>query len=298
MEEKNEQSKNENKIKTIRTFSSDMAEAVRQNEISVIKIAMAEKDRREQEIEQKKNGNSKFAKVLFFIGGILLIGVTAFGAYYFLNLKKQKEVLVVKEKPRIETFINYDNAIMIDTDKINNLMSLTSSIHSKIKDEKPGINAIFFTNKGDEDEDVFMNKDQMLSLIKSTAPESLTRSMTNKFLFGKYKDGNSMTTSSAFLIFEISDYNLAYASMLDWEKSIFNDLFILFDISISDSDSSLFEKDWKDVIVNNKDARVLYGEDGEGILYYSFVNKNTLVITEKADSLKSIITSILIKNPQ
>jgi hypothetical protein len=86
--------------------------------------------------------------------------------------------------------------------------------------------------------------------------------------------------------------------MLDWEKSMFNDLFILFDITISDSDSALFEKEWRDIIINNKDARVLYGLNGEGILYYSFVNKNILVVTENAEVLKRMINAILVKNPQ
>ena len=53
-----------------------------------------------------------------------------------------------------------------------------------------------------------------------------------------------------------------------------SDLYILFNINIPESNSGLFEKEWKDIIVNNKDARVLYGESGEGILYYTFVNKN------------------------
>ncbi len=298
MEEKNEQPKTGNNVKTIRTFSSDMAEAVRENEISVIKIAMAEKNRREQEEALAKAVISKSAKVLFFVGGLVFIAGAIFGSFYLINQKKEKEKFVIQEKPRITTFINYDNAIMVDATNANSIMNLVSSIYSKESEEKNGSNAIFLMQKDLDGKEVQMDKNNFLSILRTTAPGSLVRSMANNFLFGKYRGDNSVGVSSAFIIFGINDYNLAYASMLDWEKSIFTDLFILFNITISDSDSALFEKDWKDVIVNNKDARVLYGINGEGILYYSFVNKNTLVITQNSEVLKRIINSILVKNPQ
>lgn len=297
MEEQKEQFKKVNPPKTIRTFSSDMAKAVRENEMTVIKIAMAEKDRLEQEEILAKSKGTRFSRTMFFVGGIILIGSALFGSYYFANLKKEKEILIVKEKPRIGTFIVYDNAISIDVSNVNGLMNLVSAIHSKKQEEKSGSNAIFLSKKTSTGGDEIMNKDEFLSILKATAPLSLTRSMSKEFLFGKYVENSQNIDSTAFLIFGINDYNLSYASMLDWEKSIFSDLFILFDIHLSDSDTALFERDWKDVVVNNKDSRVLYGVDGEGILYYSFVNKNTLVITENIEVLKRIINAILIKNP-
>lgn len=298
MEEKNEQPKKEINLKTIRTFSSDMAEAVRENQISVIKIAMAEKERRERQESLAKSGNTKFSKIMFFLGGVLFIGGSVWGVFYFVNQKKIRESLIIRHDPRIETFISYDNAINIDTTKINGLMNLVGTIHSKKQDEKNGVNAIFLNKKDVSGSEQQISKDELLSVLKSTAPGSLVRSMEDKFLFGKYKGTPTVEESSAFLIFGINDYNLAYASMLDWEKSIFSDLFILFDITLSDSDTALFEKDWKDVIINNKDARVLYGIDGEGILFYSFVNKKVLIITENSEVLKRITNAVLIKNPK
>lgn len=298
MEEKNEQQKKEANLKTIRTFSSDMAEAVRENQISVIKIAMAEKDRREQRDALAKSGNSIFSKIMFFLGGIILIAGSAYGTYYLINQKKIRESNVIRHEPRIETFISYDNAIKIDATKVSGLMNLVGIIHSKESEEKNGANAIFINKEEVDGTKRHLTKDEFLAILKSTAPGSLVRSMNNDFLFGKYKGDSTVNNSTGFLIFGINDYNLAYASMLDWEKSIFSDLFILFDITLSDSDTALFEKDWKDIIINNKDARVLYGIDGEGVLFYSFVNKNTLVIAENSEVLKRIINAILIKNPK
>ncbi|MGM3243131.1 hypothetical protein, partial [Bacillus cereus group sp. Bc237] len=62
-------------------------------------------------------------------------------------------------------------------------------------------------------------------------------------------------------------------------------------------DDSPLKKPCNDMVVNNKDARVLYGENREGLLYYAFVNKNNIVITSSLDALKEVITRLIIKNP-
>lgn len=295
MEEKKEQIKTPN-LKVLRTYSSDMADAVRTNEMSVIKIALAEKDRREQEEVYKKVEGSKTSKVLFAIGGIILIGAAIWGSTHILEKKKVAEDLLLTKNQAVDTFINYDNSSFIDVTEVSNVVGMVSAIKAKLPEDEKGISALFFTKKigiGNER----IDKDIFLSILKTTAPGSLIRSLGTEFLLGKYSNKEAIVSRpSMFLVFKINDYSLAYASMLDWEKSMFRDLFVLFDINISDSDNALFEKSWKDIIISNKDARVLYGENGEGVLFYSFVNKDRLIITKDSDTLKEIISQILVKN--
>jgi len=101
-----------------------------------------------------------------------------------------------------------------------------------------------------------------------------------------------------FLILETNDYNQAYISMLEWEETMLRDLFVLFNITNSEGDNSIFEKPWRDTIVNNKDARVLYDDEGQAILYYVFMNKSTFVIANNQEALKEIIARLIIKNSQ
>lgn len=295
MEGQEEQGKKTN-AKVLRTYSSDMAEAVRTNEMSVIKIAMAEKEKREQEELFKKVEGTKTSKFFFAIAGIIVVGVAIWGSSYVLEKKKEKEEALLSKNETISTFINYDNSYFVDATNTSNVVGLVSSLKNEEGEEKGGISAYFFTERKEEGKEV-LDKDKFLSILDTTAPSSLIRALTPEFLFGKYLSKiNPSEGSSLFLIFEINDYGLAYASMLDWEKSMFKDLIVLFDINISDSDNALFEKEWKDVIVNNKDARVLYGENGESVLLYSFINKNNLVITKNNDTLKEIISQIFIKS--
>ena len=99
-----------------------------------------------------------------------------------------------------------------------------------------------------------------------------------------------------FLIFETNDYNVAYAGMLQWEKSILNDLFDLFQVDISGERSELFERPFKDIIINNRDARILYDTNGTDILYYIFLDKNKIIITSSQEAIKEIIIRLNTKN--
>ena len=47
--DENKPQQNDTDIKVLRTYTSDMADVVRTNEMSVIKIALAEKEKREKE---------------------------------------------------------------------------------------------------------------------------------------------------------------------------------------------------------------------------------------------------------
>lgn len=295
--DKNEEQVNNKDIKVLRTYTSDMAEAIRDNEVSVIKIALAEKEKREQEEALKNAEGSNTSKVFLAIGGIILIAAAVAGSYYLIQMRKEKET----PKPiinNVETFLSYDSGSYIDITKTENILDLLTLVNQNKEKYSGLINAIFLT-KTEVETPKIINSIDFLSLINSSVPGALTRSLSGDYLLGKYLNPNAVNEknkSATFLIFETNNYNQAYVSMLDWEKTILKDLFILFNINIPESDNSFFEKTWKDLIVNNKDARVLYGENGEGVLYYVFVNKNILVISDNTEALKEIITRLLIKN--
>jgi len=288
MEEENKVQPNDKNIKVLRTYSSDMADAIRNNEVSVIKIALAEKEKKDrEEIYQKAEGTNT-SKTLLVIGGIILIVTAVIGSYFLFQKKK------INDTPQpivsnIDTFISYDSNIYVDVTDATNISDLSNIINQEQTANSGLIKALFLTKKINNVPELLTSKN-FLSLIKTTAPGALTRSLSDKYLLGKYANKN------IFLIFQTADYNQAYASMLLWEKTMLKDLFVLFNIDIVGLDNPLLEKPWKDIIINNKDARVLYGENGEGLLYYVFVNKNDFVITNNIEAIKEIISRLIIKN--
>ncbi len=297
MEENKTQLNSEKDIKTLRTYTSDMADVIRTNEVSVIKIALAEKDKREREEIYKEAEGTNTSKIFLIIGGVILIAAALFGSYFLIQKKKAEETPVSITKD-IDTFIAYDSHENIDITNSKNISEISNTIKQSSL-AGPGLVKALFPIKKINGLSEIITSNNFLSLIGARAPGALTRSLSDKYLVGKYSNmnvGALNSESTIFLIFQTTDYSLAYASMLDWEKNMLSDLYILFNINIPESNSELFEKEWKDIIVNNKDARVLYGESGEGILYYTFVNKNNFVITNNIETLREIITRLITKN--
>jgi hypothetical protein len=288
---------NDKDLKVLRTYTSDMADAVRENEVSVIKIALAEKEKRDREAIYKEAEGTGTSKILWVVGGIILI-VGGIVGYYFLIQNKKTNVVQPPTTTNVDTFILYDSQSKIDVTSATNATDLIAKINQSSQTNLSGIEALFLVKNINGVSTDLAAKD-FLSIINSTAPGALTRSLFDKYLLGKFVDPKTLNiNSNMFLIFQTSNYSLTYASMLDWEKTMLRDLFVIFNINITDTNSPLFGKQWKDIVVNNRDARVLYGENGETILYYVFVNNSDIIIANNIDTLKEVISRIITKNPK
>jgi hypothetical protein len=299
IEEENKTQPNDSgpNIKVLRTYTSDMADAIRDNEVSVIKIALAEKEKREKEEMYQKAEGTNTSKTFLVIGSIILIVVAIVVSYFLLQKKKANET----PQPivtNLDTFISYDSNIYIDVTNATNVSELSNIIKKEQTTNSGLIKALFLTKKINGVSQLLTSKN-FLSLIQSSAPGALIRTLSDKYLVGKYVNQNSINEndkSVVFLIFQTTNYNQAYASMLEWEKTMLKDLFPIFSINVTESDNSIFEKPWQDIIINNRDARVLYGGNGEAVLYYVFVNKNNFIISNNIDAIKEIVSRLIIKN--
>ncbi len=296
MDENKTQPNNKDNLKTVRTYLSDMADTVRTNEISVIKVALAEQNKRDREDIYKKAEGSPFKKTLFVIGGIILILSAIFGAYLLYQQKTNSNQSVQGQITKEETLISYDESSSL---LINDGDDLISKINISKKDPKTSDKNISIKN-------IFLKQEvgnlqqnlpveYIFSKMNFTAPSSLIRSLSGSYMIGTYTK-NTTIKPSLFMIFQTKDYSYTYAGMLEWEKTIATDMFTLFEFNTAENKLKLSERQWKDIIINNKDVRVLLNEDEEPILYYLFADKSNLIITDSEDSIKEIISRLMIKN--
>lgn len=290
MTEENKEQQEGGNIKVLRTYTSDMAEVIRNNEISAIKIAVAEKEKREQEELYRTPETTNKSKIILIGGGILLIIIGIVTSYFLINRNKEVNVVVTQDSIKKEAPIYYESSSFLDITNTNNPSDVSNLIVKEKVEKNNSIKALFFTKKMGETSNQ-INANEFLSAIDTAAPEELTRSLSSDYLVGKYS--NTENKNSVFIILETTDYNQSYASMLKWEKTLENDI-----LKITEKKDTIVssEKSWKDIVVNNKDARVLYSQDGSEVLCYLFVNKKDFIITENIETMREVLERILVKN--
>lgn len=287
MDENNKQPNSGNNLKTVRTYLSDMADTVRQNEISVIKVALAEQNKNERENIYKQIEGTPVKKFWWFLGGVILIGTAIFGIYYLMNKKAQNNIpqTVTKE----EALISYDALTSIDS--TSGLLEKIVAIKNETGGNTGSIKFISISNIVNGIPEKIITKD-LISNLRLGAPASLVRSLSDSFMIGTYTGDKP----NLFIIFQAKDYNYAYAGMLEWEKTLANDAMPLFGLDTGENKLQLAERKWSDLIINNKDARVLINENNKPIFYYLFNDKNTLILTDDEAAIKEITARLIIKN--
>jgi len=296
MEENKTQTNKKGAPNTIHTYMSDMAKAVRENEMSVIKVALAEQKARERGDQYRKIEGTPMKKILFAVGGVIII-LVAIATSYFLIKKAQEKNLPAVITRNVESIISQDNQVLVDMTNATNKSDVSNLINPEVieKGIANSIKAIFLTKTQEDYSKTLFELNDLLSILKVTAPGSLIRSFTGEYMIGTYTLSSENERSHLFLILKVSDYNLAYAGMLEWEKTILDDLFTLFRVNVSGENVELFGKSFKDIVIKNKDARILYNKEGVDALFYLFPDKKHLVITDNQETIKEIVARLLLK---
>ncbi len=301
MDENKKQQNSKGNLKTIRTYMGDMADTVRANDISVIKVALAEQNKNEQEDQLKKAEGSNSKKIFWFLGGIVFITVAIYGPYLLIKQKQRNDTppQLIKQ----ETIISYDEISEINLITKNNL---ENKLNEVIKDmstlNKNGVIKFIPIEKTTNGIVVNISIKELFDELKLTAPSSLVRSLSDNYMIGTYTKNptadveSNDSKSDLFMILETKDYGLTYAGMLEWEKTIASDMFYLFKLDTKETKLKLKERIFRDILLNNKDARVLYNENKDPILYYIFADKSKLIITDNQETIKEVISRLTIKN--
>jgi len=278
---------NENKInpanggvknKNVQTYAEDMAKVIESGEGGIIKKIIHEQEEMEK---QKKNlsPESKKNKLFMFVSVALII--LAFFAIVFIIVFRQK-IFTVSVAPQFTSIIFTDQSKFLEVGGLNKdkiIQTILNEINTaKIK--AGGIEGIYLTNNKNP---VLLR--EFVKLIGGSFIPGQTIFVSDNFLLGvannKMKD--------LFILLKTRSFADIFDGMKAWENKMFYDLHGFFGIGITSETNYLLTKNFEDGIVENKNARILYDNEGKIILMYVFADDTSVVITDTQETVHEIM---------
>lgn len=307
-EEKGQQgSVDTSSIQRIRTFKSDIADAMNKQNASLVSIAAAEQERRGgaatipvKELLEEVPSSFSIKKLLIgIIGGILLLGGLGVIGYIFF-FYKSAEVVV---DPDIPSLIFADSKQAIDTsskDARSILQALTIAKDSTAR-SLGDIEQLYLNARTVDGAPTVLTSQDFLSIINARVSDSFLRSLGSTFTVGVHVfNGNQ-----PFILFTTNSYENSFAGMLAWEETIQGTLAPLFGEAlptafqnISSTSTSTkggtlpIARTFQDRVIRNIDARVLTDDSGAVVLLYAFPSQQVLVLTTNEQTLVEVISRL------
>lgn len=301
----------------IRTMQLDMADAVKNQNETVVSIAIAEEKKKavaRAESSTIKTGDEKIppapkphGRIIIVI--VVLLMISALGLAYVFVLPKFGGIKLPDISiPSFPSFSSGDaieptatttepivslapSLIPAQTEKRFNITDKTrEQILDEVSDElMEGATAGSIKNIHFEElvgtEPTTISANRLFVFADIFAPEILNRSLEKPFMIGFWGEENWGATP--FIILKVSGYDTGFAGMLDWEKDLPRAFDSLFGTNINAELKSKIK--FQDIVVLEKDARVVETPSGDTIAYV-FANENTIVIAGSQKALVAIVT--------
>lgn len=289
--------------KTIRTYESDVADALSNKKTTVSTITIAENKKKEREevtaIEEKGDGRKK--AIIIIISIVFIIAGLAGG--YYLYLKSPLAVIAPvavqqKKAPSIIT-PEVQKALPIGTMGSNQINKLVANA---LKNEKTTNGSIheFIPTQIVNNANSRVPVSDFIKNIGLNIPDITLRSLTKEWMMGVY---NSESQNYPFIILKTNFFQNAFAGMLQWEPMMPDEFAEIFnyktknEIENAEGTSTVksfftIHGQFTDKTILNRDIREFVNDNGEVLILYSFVDKDTIIITTSEVTLKSLIEKI------
>ncbi len=278
-------------IKRLRTYKEDVAEALKREKTTVVKMVLDEQRRKEGLAEMSTPSPKKNALLVWLSIILLVLGGGTIATIYVFNKNDETTLKSGGTKTASIIFAENEKNISI-TDAIS------ERVGKLVKTEVTGadirldtIENLYFTETGDilsskgEPLELAINTARLWSALEINLPPILLRSFSDDFMFGVHAwNGNQ-----SFIILKNDFYENAFTGMLKWEESMAKDLL---PIMTNRSVDSFYGKPFQDMVIKNRDIRGLTNENGEPVLMYTFVNRETIVIATHKDTLNEVISRL------
>jgi hypothetical protein len=295
-------------LKRLRTYEGDVEEMLQKQQVSKATIALAENEReiKRETVAAKPSSplptapskvfrissglplrahwNVRLISLVIF--GLISIGVVGVGAFFFFKNTKPQVVAPKKE-------VSETAAVKLPIGVVGAraIIAIRDSMQA-ISVPQNETRIVPITLGGS-----VIGTPQLFEMLAITPPPTLTRALGTMPIFGLH----GFRGGQLFLLFDVLSYDYAFSGMLSFEGTVLESIGPLFGVNVreilknvgSTTTQALRNRIvFKDVIIRNKDARVALDPNGVIIFLYSFINKQTLVLTTNVDTLKTLITEV------
>lgn len=265
------------------TYSSDLAKIAEGDEAGIIKKIVEE-----EEVDIVSPTRRRNARLL--VGGAILT-ILAVAAVFVVFLFRQ-QIFNVEVKPKYVPIIFTDQT---DFEEISGL-NKTEIAQTVVKTiqmaevKAGGVEGIYLTENKQ-----IVGWRKFLDLIEANLDRTKIDFLGDSFLLGAVKEDTTSADSAGqssknfFVLLQMRSRTDIFEPMQAWENKIFSDLHGFFGLELNANTKYLLEKDFEDGFVQNKNARILYDENGKIVLMYVYAGDDSLVITGNENVVRELI---------
>ena len=260
-------------LSPLRTLKSDMARAVKEEGISVAKIAVAEQARR-QAIKTPAGAapaspRARSHRLAWLLFVLVALGSGAGGFWWWQERTPAPPAPTVSAPAPL---IPSDATAEINTDEHATPSDLQAAIARAAtptggQTDAWQIKQLYLTGGGRA-----LDWPAAAAKLGVTLPDGLSRSLTGDWQLGAVRAGPS---AERFILLQTNLYNNARAGLLDWESTLPTALGPI----LHNQKPSVPVRQFSDRLIRNKDARVIADETGQTVFFYVFLDNETILLT-------------------
>ena len=270
----------------IETYAEDMAKVIEDEGGALVKKIIHGEEKHEKE-KENLSPESKRNK-LFMLVGILLI-VFSQGAlfYFFLVMERNRPVNVALQ---FSPIIFHDQSVFIEIPGLNKdeIKQVVLNHVDATEVKSGGVEGIYLT----ENKKVIGLRRFVAKIESNFVPGDNTLLVRDDFLMGVVNSPTDSTPPAGkgfFILLKVLSIPDIFDALRAWEGKMLSDLHKFIGIEISKETNYLFTKNFENSIVENKNTRILYDQDGKLVLMYIFADDNSIIITDSQSAAHEIL---------
>ncbi len=279
-------------VTSLRTLKDDLRDLVKVRKMSLIHAATLESERKAKGSEAEAEAAATRAKyrvrsIRFIALLVLLVALAGAALFAVFAVQSQRSGgsatnfgngLVFAEQTLSFPLLPDLSPLEVRTQlsSARNQGSLTLGAMQRI------VPTVFIKNQ-DGTTETQANAREFVRALVNEPPADLMRSLGEEFFFGVH----TVDQNVPVIILPITQYQTAFAGMLEWEplmNEALHPLFTRVHYEKLDAEGVPVIARFEDVLIKNYDVRAMRDENGDIRMLYSFPSRNYLIISESPHS--------------